>query len=66
MDDLPFNEKVGPHTALGVRMPRPTCRCCGGSCGIRRAWRRMDKFDSKVWPWEGRTKGKKPKAKDHR
>lgn len=53
-EHLPFIGKISPAACLGYRVQRPGCRCCGGFMGVRRAWRRVPKFNDK------------PKRKDHR
>lgn len=50
---------------------RPACSCCGGSQGVRRAWRKLDRH-SEDWlnenacRWRTPSKGHKPRYKDRR
>ena len=53
-EELPLIGKISPTTCLGYRILRATCRCCGGSVGVRRAYRKTY-----------RSGGRKPKYKDH-
>jgi hypothetical protein len=41
-EDMPLTGKVSIAACLGFRVLRPACSCCGGSMGIRRAWRHAD------------------------
>lgn len=47
---------------------RPVCSCCGGSQGIRRAWRKYNRHNEEMHfrPWQAETRGQKPRYKDHR
>ena len=58
MSYQPFTGKVSPTACLGGRTVRPLCSCCGGSDGIRRAWRKFNRHGERL------TKGKKERNKD--
>lgn len=51
-DDDPHREKISPAACLGERTCRPFCSCCGGSKGVRAAYRKP--------------KNSKPKRKNYR
>ena len=71
-EHFPFCEKVNTDSALGGRIPRSQCPCCGGHSGIRRAKRRFNRHATEepapaknYGYYAGETKGKKGrKAKD--
>lgn len=71
-EELPFTDKVSPASCLGYRVLRPLCSCCGGSQGVRRAWRKLHHHDHEYRNWKHgkpihvHSKGHKPKNKDHR
>lgn len=49
--ELPFTNKINTSACLGNRTSRPNCHCCGGSSGIRRGWRKLNKYSSSYSKW---------------
>lgn len=49
--ELPLTGKISTAACLGDRTTRPNCCCCGGSKGVRRAWRKLAKhsLEYKLW-----------------
>lgn len=77
MQRNPNREKLSPygwailHFRGGLRHPniRVLCPCCGGSLGIRaafRVWKPWDDFSDSGYPEYKRFKGRKPRAKWNR
>ena len=62
MEDEPFFGKISPTVCLGRRVVRPTCCCCGGAIGVRRAWRKFNRHQTFTGhPSKWQSKGRKPK-----
>lgn len=66
LETLPLTGKISLAACLGYRVLRPTCSCCGGSMGIRRAWRKLDMRNKLNDGVRYKSRGTKPKLKKNK